>query len=91
MARHLTDAELDRIHSFLFSNEEELRVDVDGSMTVNVDADDICKFVDEQPEQAWEVFRAFWDRQNADYVFPDEYLGEYTERADGTITFAPYS
>ena len=87
----LTQAELDRIHAFLFADEENLRQDYDGSITVGVDAQEIEDLVDSKPELAWEIFEAFWDNQLSDYVYSDKYLGEFKEWPDGRFTFTPYA
>lgn len=88
---NLTELELDRIHAALFADEEKLRQDYDGSITVGVDAQDIENMVDKDPDVAWEIFEAYWDNQDSDYVYEDRYLGEYREGADGTFTFTPYA
>lgn len=87
----LTQAELDRIHAFLFEDEEKLGVDYDGSITVGVDAQEIEDLVDSRPELAYELFEAFYDNQEHDYDYPEKYMGEYREDRDGTFTFTPYS
>lgn len=88
---NLTELELDRTHSHLFADEEKLSVAYDGSVTVGVDAQDIEDLVDASPELAFELYEAFWDNQEADYVYSDKYLGEYTEYSDGTFKFVPYA
>lgn len=90
MTHSLTELELDRIHAALFSDEEKLTQDYDGSITVSIDAQDIENLVDSNPELAWEIFEAFWDNQEADYMYHDKYLGDYKEASDGTFTFEAY-
>lgn len=87
----LTQAELDRIHAVLFSDEEKLRTNYDGSCDVEIDAADIEEMVDTAPETAYELFEAIFNQQTREYEYSDKYFGKYTEHANGEFTHEPFT
>lgn len=86
MTQELTQAELDRIHAVLFADEEKLHQNYDGSIDVEIDAQQIEDMVDTAPETAYEIFEAIFNQQTLDYEYDEKYFGCYTEHTDGTFT-----
>lgn len=90
MTQELTQAELDRIHAVLFADEEKLSQNYDGSIDVEIDAQQIEDMVDTAPETAYELFEALFNQQTREYEYSDKYFGKYTEHANGEFTHEPF-